>query len=203
MKEASGLVLPPTLQTERLVLRPLRPGDEGAVFAYASDPEVARWTLWEPHESLEASRTFIADYAYANYRQEVPDPYGIVWRDRPDRLIGTVGCHWASAPHLTMELGFALGKEYWGRGLITEAGWAALCFAFSICRPNRIQARCHPDNPSSARVLTKLGMRGEGRLRSAACKGSEIWDVQLFALVRRDWQEYLSTGRAGPPGAPL
>ncbi len=203
MDSDSELVLPPTLQTRRLTLRPLRPEDETAIFSYASNPEVARWTLWEPHKSLEDSRAFIADYAIANYRQQVPDPYGIVLRDEPEHVLGTVGCHWASQLHLTMEVGFALAQEYWGRGLVTEASWAVLCFAFSICRPNRIQARCHQDNLSSGRVLTKLGMRSEGVLRCAACKASEVWDVELFSLIRKDWQRYLESRPEGPPGKAL
>ncbi|MCB1035571.1 MAG: GNAT family N-acetyltransferase [Acidobacteria bacterium] len=198
-----GYALPPSLTTTRLRLRPLGLEDEPGIFAYASDPEVARFTLWEAHRSRDDSRSFLEAYAFANYRQEVPDPYGIFLKEAPGELLGTVGCHWASTLHLTMELGFALARPAWGRGITTEAAWAAVCFSFSICRPNRLQARCHPENRASARVLQKLGMRQEGCLRAAVCKGEETWDVLLFALTRRDWQRYVDTRPEGPPGTPL
>lgn len=203
MQNDEELVLPPVLRTKRLILRPVEPDDASSIYAYASNPEVARLTLWDAHQSIADSRAFIEDYAYANYRQEVPDPYGIALEEEPRCLLGTVGCYWASPVHRTMELGFALGKKAWGRGYTTEAAWAVLCFCFSICRPHRIQARCHPDNAASARILEKLGMDREGLLRSAACKGDEVWDVLLYSVLRRDWERYIESLPDGPPGTPL
>jgi ribosomal-protein-alanine N-acetyltransferase len=49
----------PTLETERLILRKLKPDDAADIFAYASDSEVARYTTWQPHASIENSREFI------------------------------------------------------------------------------------------------------------------------------------------------
>jgi ribosomal-protein-alanine N-acetyltransferase len=196
-------LLPPRLHTPRLLLRPVERGDADGIFAYASDPEVARYTLWDPHGSRQDTEFFIEDYALANYRQRVPDPFILESREEPGKILGTVGCHWASELHRTMELGFALAREAWGKGLGTEAAWAVTCFAFSTFRPARLQARCHADNPASARVLEKIGMSHEGLLRAAAIKGTVVWDVHLYALVRRDWQAFLLKERSGAPGRPL
>lgn len=194
---------PPKLRTRRLLLRPVRIGDEARIFAYAADPEVARFTLWEPHGSLEDSRKFITEYAFGNYGQEVPDPFALELREGPEGLVGTAGCAWSSRRHSTMELGFALARSAWGRGLGTEAAWAVVSFAFSIYRPERVQARCHVENRASSRVLAKVGMSFEGCLRSAVFKAGHAWDVEMHSLLRRHWQAFVGQAPEGPPGRPL
>jgi len=67
----------PTLETERLLLRKITPTDEADVFAYASDPEVPKYMPWEPHQSLEDTRVYLAS-VFERYRQHTPGPWGIV-----------------------------------------------------------------------------------------------------------------------------
>ncbi len=193
---------PPRLTTKRLVLRAVDLDDIEGIYAYASNPKVAQFTLWEPHETLGDSRRFVEEYAFSNYRNEIPDPLGIALREEPAKIIGTTGCYWASEHHLTMELGYALAEEHWGRGLAQEAAWASLCFAFSIYRPERIQARCHVDHRRSTRVLEKLGMVHEGRLRSAVRSRNDFWDIDLFAILRPDWQRRVDQQTEGRPFEP-
>ncbi|MBX6342671.1 MAG: GNAT family N-acetyltransferase, partial [Thermomicrobiaceae bacterium] len=78
----------PRLETERLALRPLRLADAGDVFAYASDPEVARYTSWEPHRSIEESRAFLRQ-VLAAYAVGRTGTWGIVDR-ASGRVVGTV-----------------------------------------------------------------------------------------------------------------
>lgn len=81
----------PLLNTARLVLRPLTLADAPAIFAYAQDPEVSRYTLWEPHRTQADSETFIRDYALPRYAEGLPEPYGVTLRG-DERVVGTVGC---------------------------------------------------------------------------------------------------------------
>jgi len=177
--------------------------DVDAIFAYAADPEVARFTLWPPHQSREDSEAFVRDFALANYSNEVPDPFALELREAPGGVVGTAGCSWISETHSTMELGFALAREAWGTGLATEAAWAVICFVFAIYRPERVQARCHVNNGASSRVLQKLGMRKEGVLRSAVFKDDQHWDVEMHSLLRPSWQEFIHKNTLAPPGRPL
>src|SRR5688572_23694233 len=108
----------PTLETERLLLRPLTRDDAADIFAYAADPEVARTTTWLPHTTLDDAHEFIA-WALHRYDMGTAEPFGIVLRES-GRVIGTCGLSptWA---HQRGEIGYALARAYWGQGLTTEA----------------------------------------------------------------------------------
>lgn len=174
----------PTLETERLVLRPLTRGDAADVFAYASDPEVARTTTWHPHRSIDDAREFIA-WALHRYDLGHPEPFGIVLR-ATGRVIGTCGLTptWA---HRRGEIGYALARRYWGQGIMTEAVRAVIRHGFTTMDLNRIEARCMVDNVASERVMQKAGMTLEGTLREREiCKGQTI-SLRLYAILRREW----------------
>lgn len=181
----------PTLETPRLLLRPLTAADAPDIYAYARDPEVARTTTWQPHQSLEEAHTFIA-WAHHRYDLGSPEPFGIVLRDT-GRVIGTCGLSpiWA---HNRAELGYALARPYWGRGFTTEAVQAVLADGFQRMALNRIEARCMTENLASERVMQKAGMHLEGILREREiCKGQTI-SLKLYALLRRDWEEQQASG---------
>lgn len=191
----------PRLESRRLVLRPLTAQDEVSVFGYASDPEVSRYTLWNPHRNPEDTRSFLRQVE-ENYRQQVPDPFALELRSEPGKVIGTAGCYWASEPHRTMELGYALGRPYWGQGLAAEAAWVVICFAFAIYPVQRLQARVVSGHLQSTRVLDKVGMSHEGRLRSALLLGDEPRDVEMFSLLRPEWQKRVAASHPVTPLSP-
>ena len=174
----------PTIETTRLILRKLTLVDAEDVFGYASDPDVAEMTTWEPHTSLEDSRTFLAGVR-RQYRDGDGGPWGIVLKER-DHVIGTIGLSVVSW-HARAELGYAIGKQWWGRGYTTEAGQAALRFGFESLRLNRIEARCLPTNVASERVMQKLGMHAEGLLREHMYAKGRFHDFKLYSLLRREW----------------
>ena len=176
---------PPTLATERLLLRSLERDDAPDVYHYACNPRVARFTLWEPHSSLEDSVEFITSYASANYSQMIPDPLAITLKGE-GRVVGTVGCFWVSREHRCMELGYALDEGQWGRGIATEASRAMVDYVFDHFDVERVQARCKSENTASARIMAKLGMRYEGTLRAAVFHQGRFWDVEYRAVLRGD-----------------
>ena len=123
---------PPTLETPRLVLRPLCERDLPAVFAYASDPRVTRFTLFDTHKTLDDSRQFVLEYAVMRYAEKVPDPLGIVRKDVPHRgVVGALGCFWASQKDGVMELGYCVGEPDRGCGFAVEAAGALVTHAFA------------------------------------------------------------------------
>jgi ribosomal-protein-alanine N-acetyltransferase len=86
----------------------------------------------------------------------------------------------------TAEIGYFLGEEYWGRGIMTEALTAVTRHAFEQHELNRIYAMPYEWNPGSFRVLEKSGYVLEGRLRRAACKDGQVIDQLLYAITRED-----------------
>jgi RimJ/RimL family protein N-acetyltransferase len=180
---------PPTLTTDRLMLRPLSETDEGDVFLYASNPNVTRHTLFSTHETLDDTRLFLHDYRLSRYANAEPDPLGIVLCNDPTRcVIGAIGCHWISRPDGVMELGYALAEPYWGRGLIAEAGRAIIAYVFQNFAVERIQARVFDGNLSSGRVAAKMGMKHEGRLRSFLLVKGLRRDVDMYSILRTEFK---------------
>jgi RimJ/RimL family protein N-acetyltransferase len=103
-------------------------------------------------------------------------------------LVGAVGLT-VQTQHKRAELGYWIGKPWWGQGYCTEAGCAVLNFAFRTLRLNRVLAYHLSRNPPSGRVMQKLGMRHEGHLRQHAKKWNKFEDVELYALLRCDWKQ--------------
>jgi ribosomal-protein-alanine N-acetyltransferase len=189
---------PPTLETERLVLRPLTSADTTAVFLYASNPAVTRFTLFETHQTLDDSRWFVGDYTRSRYASREPDPFGLVLKTDPlQTIIGTIGAHWASQPNLTMEFGYSLAEPFWGRGLVVEAARAVMRYVFEEYAVERLQAQVFAGNDASERVLQKLGFAREGVLRSLVLRRGRWWDIVMYSLLRAEWDRGQTPGRPG------
>jgi len=185
---------PPTLETDRLLLRPVTPNDAPAVFDYASNPNVTRFTIFETHRTIDDSRWFVNDYVRSRYTCKEPDPFAITFKERPERMVGALGAHWASQPNGTMEMGYAIAEPYWGRGLIVEAAAALIRFVFTEYAVERLQARVIVGNDASERVLAKLGFVREGVLRSSVFRRGAWHDLIMYSLLRAEWE-----GIASPP----
>lgn len=174
---------PPTLETERLILRPLKLEDAEAIFEYAQNANVTKYTMWEPHKSVNDSLDYIKDYAFNYYRKGVPEPLGITFKKAPNKVIGTVGCFWAKKASRGMELAYAISEEHWGKGIVAEASLAVMSYCFKEFQLKRIQAHCKADNKASARVMEKIGMSFEGTLRSSIFHRNQFWDMHCYAKV--------------------
>ena len=173
----------PTLETERLILRKMVLNDAEAVFAYASNSEVSRYTLWETHRSIEDSRAFL-EFATQKYENGGEPDWGIVYRGN-GWLVGACGLVNWEAEHARAEVGFVLSREYWGRGLMSEAVRAILRFGFERMNLNRIEARCIAENAASARVMEKAGMVYEGTLRQREYIKGTYRDIKLYAILKK------------------
>ena len=179
---------PPILETDRLVVRPFQEADAGPLFPHAANPKVTRFTLWEHHKSITDTRMFVHDYARLRYIEGVPEPLAVALKDDPGHPpVGAVGCFWVSQPNRTMELGYWLAEDVWGRGFAPEACRPVVTYAFRACGPERMQARVIAGNAASVRVLEKLGFHYEGTLRSSLFRRGMFEDVLYFSVLRSVW----------------
>ena len=174
----------PTLETDRLILRPLRMSDAKDLFAYAHDPLVSRHVLWDTHESVWDSRQFLRG-AIRQYRRGEPGSFAITLRES-GRMIGTIGFMWVNVDYKSAEVGYSLSREYWNRGIMSEALRRVVAFGFEELRLNRIEAQHEVDNPASGRVMAHAGMQYEGRLRQRIKNKGRFVDVALYAILRGD-----------------
>lgn len=174
----------PVLETEDLLLRAPRLSDTRSVYAYASDPEVARYVLWDPHRSPADTRAFLRELR-ARSRRGWPSSWVIVLRDS-GLAIGTIGFLWYSADNRSAEVGYSLSREYWNRGYMTQALRAVCAEAFRALPLNRLEAQYDLRNPASGRVMDHTGFRQEGILRQRIYNKGEFVDVALCSLLRSD-----------------
>jgi ribosomal-protein-alanine N-acetyltransferase len=172
----------PTLVTDRLILRKMTPNDAEAVFAYASDPEVTRYVVWETHRSIEDSKALL-DLVTSKYESGGEPEWGIVYKG-DHRFVGTCGIVSWEPYHARAELGYAISRDYWGRGFVAEAVRAMISFGFKEMNLNRIEARCIAGNTASARVMEKAGMLYEGTLRQRELIKGEHRDMKVYSILR-------------------
>ena len=140
------------LQTKRLILRPWSENDAEELYNYASDPEVGPPAGWPPHTSVENSREIIRTVF------SVPETYAVCLKEN-GKPIGSVGLHRNDLAERDdeYELGYWIGKPFWGQGLIPEASRELLRYAFEDLGMNRIWCGYYDGNEKSRRVQEKLG----------------------------------------------
>ena len=178
---------PPALQTDRLILRMARIQDADDIFQYSQDPDVARYVLWERHTSRRDSKDYIR-YLKSQYRNSLPSSYVIVLKET-GHVIGTIGFMSYAEDHSCVEVGYSLSKLYWNQNIATEALSCIIHYAFDSLKLNRIEAMHDVDNPSSGRVMQKCGMLFEGTLRQKVLNKGQYRDVNLYAILRKDWEQ--------------
>ena len=177
----------PDLETEDLILRKPRIRDAKDIYSYASDPEVARYVLWEPHRSVSETASFIRDLR-ARIRAGCPSSWVVVLRGT-GTVIGTVGFVWYSVENNAAELGYSFSREYWNHGYATQALRAVIDAVFSSLPLNRLEAQHDVRNPASGRVMQKCGLTQEGILRGRILNKGEYVDTALYSILRSDWEK--------------
>jgi [ribosomal protein S5]-alanine N-acetyltransferase len=175
----------PTLETNRLILRPFVAADAPAVQRLASAREIADVTANIPHPYPDgAAEQWIATHAL-EYETGTHITVAIVVRGEAE-ICGAIGLRIDRAQEHA-ELGYWLGLPYWNQGYVTEAARAVVGFGFDALGLHRIFARHFARNPASGRVMQKLGMRYEGCQREHARKNERFEDLMLYGLLRSEW----------------
>lgn len=149
----------PRLETQRLVLRPLAMADAGPMTPLADDPAVSRMTTAIPHPFAQAdAEGFIDRIQHAD-----PARHRVFAVERHDGVfMGVLGLHPNNEP--ATELGYWLGRPYWGAGYMTEAVAAALSWAARNWGRRALTSGHFADNPASGGVLVKSGFLYTGQV---------------------------------------
>ena len=180
------------IQTQRLSLRLLHLDDAKDVYRYASDPAVAENTSWWPHKSLEDAIVFVESVVAKNSHDKGNLHH--VWAIRlldERQVIGTVSLV-QDSEHIA-HVDYALSRDYWRKGYMTEAVSAVIRWAFeNVPLLEQIHSGCLTRNTGSVQVLEKVGFEIVGRYESQRGPkfGNEVLETSEFRLLRENW-EYL------------
>lgn len=176
-----------TLPTKRLDLRALTDADIPALFEMFSNPEVMRFWSSPPLTELTQAKQMLAGF-YEDYSTRNALNLGIE-RRADNLLVGTCTLFQFHIASRRAELGYALGRPFWGSGYMHEALEAFIAYAFETLDLNRLEADIDPRNHASARTLERLGFQKEGHLRERWIVSGEVSDTWLYGLLRRNWLE--------------
>jgi RimJ/RimL family protein N-acetyltransferase len=176
----------PTLETERLILRSFVENDAPRISELAGDAEISDTTLRIPHPyTSEMAAEWIG--THETIREKGRALFYAIDLKSSGGLIGSTGID-IDLPHSRAEIGYWIGKEFWGRGYATEAAGRLLEYVFAVLKLHRATAHHFARNPGSGRVLEKLGMKREGHLRSHILK-SGVWeDIVQYGILHNEYE---------------
>ena len=180
------------LETARLILRRYVPEDARQMYAHwASDDAVTKYLTWPTHPDEGVTQGLID-----NWVERYADPsvyhWGIELRDG-GALIGDISVVHLSERARAAELGWCMGRAWWGKGYMPEAARAVLRYLFRDAGFNRVCAAHDVNNPKSGRVMQKIGMRFEGIGRQEGANKQGLCDLAHYAILAEEFVDDGST----------
>lgn len=174
-------MLAPEPRTERLLLRPLRVGDLADLQRYAVRPSFYRY-LAIAAQTPESVAAF-PESRLALQRQDNRYYLFALQHLADGAVIGTIGLTLRDRARRDGLIGYGLDSDYQGQGYMTEAARRVLAFGFDEVGLHRIWATAATGNRRSWRLMQRLGMRREGRMRRDTCVRGEWRDSYLYAIL--------------------
>lgn len=174
-----------TIETDRLILRRFTADDAEDMYRnWASDPEVTRFLTWPTHASPVITGKVISSWI-ARYADGNTFNWGICLKEE-GVVIGSIAVVKLDQDIEAADIGYCLGRAFWGQGIMTEALKAVMDHLFDEVGLRRIAA-CHDiRNPASGRVMEKAGMKKEGVLRQSGKNNMGICDHVWYAMIQSD-----------------
>lgn len=179
-----------TLETDRLILRPFRESDTEDLYAYARVEGVGEAAGWTHHKSLDESRAILTDFIKKG------EVFALELKES-SRVIGSLGLHATNNDAKydpQRELGYVLSRDYWGRGLMSEAAARAVSYAFEDMALNTLWCAHFIGNDRSRRVIEKTGFRYLKPFVYDTRDGRHLESL-LYILTREDYENRLKMTR--------
>ena len=172
------------IKTERLLLRRFTLDDVQPMFEnWANDERVTRYLTWEPHKEVEVTKCLVGIWC-----NDYDNPEHYCWAMELDgQPIGSISVVHFDERSDRAELGYCMGYDWWGKGLMTEAITALVDFLFTEVGCNRLEIVHLIENPASGRVAQKCGFTKEGVRREYFNKNGVFHDDVFYALLKKDW----------------
>ena len=177
-----------SIETPRLILRRFTLEDAPAMYRHwANDPEVTKYLTWPTHPSVQVSeavlQSWVSCYVNPDYYQwaivlkDMGEPIGSMAVVKQDDKVGKA------------EIGYCIGRSWWGQGIMTEAFQAVIDYLFGEVGVQRIEAGHDPNNPASGAVQRKCGLKYEGTFRRRIRSNQGITDVAWYSILKEEWKK--------------
>lgn len=175
------------LETDRLILRQFKEEDYLDMYNnWASDGEVTRYLTWFAHSCEGLTRTVISIWI-KNYENKESYQWAIELKDSGN-VIGNISLLNIDNHNENCEIGYCIGRQFWNKGIITEAFSKIIDFAFKEVGFQRITGRHDIDNPASGRAMEKCGLKFEGTLRSINRNNKGILvDCKYYSILKEEY----------------
>jgi ribosomal-protein-alanine N-acetyltransferase len=176
---------PAPIDADRVRVRLLAESDLPALFEVNGDEAVTAilpYATWTSPADADAWFRRMADLQGTGLALQF-----VVAEKASERAIGTCLLFRLEEGSRRAELGYALGRAHWGRGLMQEALRALIDHAFGAMAVRRLEAEVDVRNPASARLLQRLGFTREGLLRQRWVSKGVAKDVEIYGLLDHEW----------------
>lgn len=174
------------IQTQRLVLSPLRSSDAVDIYAFAKLPGIGEGAGWHAHHSVRETLRFIAQ-AKANRTFHEPPPLAVRLKENAT-VMGMIELH-TFVNGFKAQIGMSLHPDFHNQGLMYEASLALIVYGFETLKLKRISYHCFPDNLPSLRLSEKLPLRYEGLSRHGyRMPNGMLKDTHVSAITSEDYE---------------
>ena len=172
------------LETERLILRKFKISDAVDMYdSYCKKDIVTKYLRWLPHVSVEETIKYLKDVVLVRYEQK----YSYCWAIELKEIGKVIGCIDIVDQNLSLKqctIGWVLSDDYWGCGIMTEASKKIIDFMFEEGFV-RIQSHHQIENIASGKVMQKIGMTYEGRLKKYDIdRYGQLVDCEIYSIIK-------------------
>lgn len=179
------VIFPKHLESDRLILRPLKHGDEPCLMEIYSDKEASLLDDWVPWENISSATEMIRN-STSDYENKKCLTLGLIQKDT-NKLIGCCGFFAFDEWNKKCVIFYQINRLEWNKGYATEAIKQIVKFAFETIEVNRVEAFITPGNIGSEIVLKKNGFIREGIMREMEFYKGEFWDGIIMAMLKSDY----------------
>ena len=175
------------IETKRLILRPIKAGDEQQIYKFCSTEHIYKTLLTMPPPYTKQHAMDKVKSSLEHIKLGDKFPFAITLKGNDD-LIGIIDLR----PNYELkfaELGYWLGYEYWGQGIMTEAARAVMKFAFDDLSMHKLIIKAYTTNPASARVAVKCGFKLEGCQKEIYYLRGEYMSNELYGITEQEYRK--------------
>ncbi|MCM3710217.1 GNAT family N-acetyltransferase [Sporosarcina luteola] len=174
------------LRSERVILREMEENDWIDVHKYASQEKVCQYQPWGPNSEQESK-----DFVKQVLRDARKEPrsrfvFAVIVKESRE-MVGAGEINIRDFSNRVGEIAYIMNPQYWGKGLATEVAKLLIAHGFSDLHLHRIFATCDPRNIGSLKVLEKVGMLKEGKLREDLLIKDGWRDSLLYSILEQEW----------------